>query len=244
MNRQIPRSLELVCLKCLARSPGDRYASAAELAADLDRFLQGHALEARPPHFLQPLWRWTRREPALAIRLAALGMFAIVDFVNYSAGIGLTREGFHSSMAILIGLWAVSSILFQWLVKMRPGSIPARFGWGAIDSALLLSVLLVADGAASSLTVGYPLLIVASGLWYRVRFVWFMTALSVASYGVLVWDSWYRRPELAKTWYLGTDHHVIFLLALLVVAAVTSYLVARIRALSSYYGFRESLAAL
>ena len=44
-------------------------------------------------------------------------------------------------------------------------------------------MLLVADGAASPLVVGYPLLIAASGLWYRVRFVWFVTALSLISYG-------------------------------------------------------------
>ena len=53
-------------------------------------------------------------------------------------------------------------------------------------------------GAASSLVVGYPLIIVGSGLWFRVRFVWFMTLLSLLSYGVLVVDFYCWRPELQR----------------------------------------------
>jgi serine/threonine-protein kinase len=46
--------------------------------------------------------------------------------------------------------------------------------------------------------VGYPLIIVASGLWFRVRFVWFMTFLSLLSYGVLMIDFYYWRPFLQE----------------------------------------------
>ena len=94
----------------------------------------------------------------------------------------------------------------------------------------------MADGAASPLIVGYSLLIVASGLWYRVRFVWFMTALSMLSYGVLIFDFYSRRPELQAVCSPGIDRHVIFLVAMVLLAAATSYLVARIRTLSAYFG--------
>jgi serine/threonine-protein kinase len=235
LNRRLPRELELICLKCLSRSPQDRYATAGGLADDLDRFLKGEALEARPPHLPQRIWRWARREPALSMRLAALGVFYAVEWVNYSAGI--IDGTFHGKMTILIALWSASAIVFQQWVKARPGSIPARFGWGAIDSALFLSILLVADGAASPLIAGYSLLIVASGLWYRVRFVWFMTALSMLSYGVLIFDFYVRRAaELQKVCSPGIDRHVIFLVAMVLLAAATSYLVARIRTLSGYFG--------
>ncbi len=70
LNPHIPRGLELICLKCLAKEPGDRYPSAAALADDLDRFARGEALAVRQPSLLQRFWGWTRRQPALASRLA------------------------------------------------------------------------------------------------------------------------------------------------------------------------------
>jgi serine/threonine-protein kinase len=100
----------------------------------------------------------------------------------------------------------------------------------------LLTILLFGYGAASSLVIGYPLVIVASGLWFRVRFVWFMTVLSLLSYGVLVVDFYSWRPELHENMYAGFDRHVIFAAGLIVLGAITSYLVQRVRMLSSFYG--------
>jgi eukaryotic-like serine/threonine-protein kinase len=95
---------------------------------------------------------------------------------------------------------------------------------------------LLADGAASALIVGYPLVIVASALWFQVRFVWFITLLSLLSYGVLVADFYWWRPGLQKHIYAGLDRHVIFASALLVLGVVMSYLVRRVRALSNFCG--------
>ena len=234
LNPRIPRGLELICLKCLAKEPSERYASAAALADDLDRFARGEVLQVRPPTPTQRFWSWTRRQPALASRLGALSVFYIVETVNYH--FGTVPNSFHGPVSLVVALWIVASIVCQQLLGSRRWSIPARFVWGTLDSLALLTVLLLGDGAASSLVVGYSLVIVASGLWFRVRFVGYMTLLSLLSYGVLVLDFYYRRPELQDRAYPGWDRHVIFAVAIVVLGAIVAYLVQRVRTLSNFYG--------
>jgi len=239
LNRNVPRPLEMICLKCLSKSPDDRYASAAALADDLEHFLKGETLAARPPNLLQRILMWSRREPALAARLAVLGLFFAVHVSNHALGPPLP-PGFYGNILLILGVWAATAVGFQQLLKVPHWSLPACFIWGALDSALLFTVLFLANGVASSLIVGYPLLIVASGLWFRVRFVWFMGALSLASYGAHVLDFYLRRVQdpndLGGVLDLRWDRHVIFAVALLGISGGAAYLVHRVRVLSSYYG--------
>jgi hypothetical protein len=65
-----------------------------------------------------------------------------------------------------------------------------------------------------------------------------MTLLSLASYAVLVADFYYRRVELQGLLVTHGDRHVIFALTLVLLGAVVSYLVQRLRDLSGYYGRR------
>jgi WD40 repeat protein len=78
LNDHIPRDLETVCLKAMAKEPGRRYAKAGELAEDLRRWLNGESVKARPEGSAARLLRWTRRNPTLtaAAVLATVGLLA------------------------------------------------------------------------------------------------------------------------------------------------------------------------
>lgn len=72
LNDKVARDLETICLKAMAKAPARRYASAAELAADLRRWLAGEPIVARPIGTIERLWRWCRRNPIAAGLLLAI----------------------------------------------------------------------------------------------------------------------------------------------------------------------------
>ncbi len=82
LNPQVPRDLETVCLKCLEKEPARRYPTAQAVGEELDRFLSGRPIAARPVGFLGRLCRWCRRKPALASALAALTFTAGLGFAG------------------------------------------------------------------------------------------------------------------------------------------------------------------
>ncbi len=70
-NKSLDRDLETICARCLEREPSARYQTAAEVAEDLERWCDGRPIRARPVSPPVALWRWSRRNPQLALVAAA-----------------------------------------------------------------------------------------------------------------------------------------------------------------------------
>jgi len=79
---QVPSDLNAICLKCLEKRPADRYPSALELAADLNRFLAGQPTKVRPLGAPQQLARWARLRPAIAALTSVLCAALLTIFVG------------------------------------------------------------------------------------------------------------------------------------------------------------------
>jgi serine/threonine protein kinase/Flp pilus assembly protein TadD len=96
LARAIPAELETIVLKCLAKSPSERYASAAELADDLRRWLEDQPIRAKRPSMMQRMTRWARRHPWLIVTVMLASATALAGVAAWerqtSLAEGAARE--------------------------------------------------------------------------------------------------------------------------------------------------------
>src|SRR5439155_3450003 len=82
LNRGVPRDLETVVLKAIARDPAHRYQTPADLAEDLKRFIEDRPVKARRVSEIERLWRWCRRNPLPASLLAGIVLVFLAGFAG------------------------------------------------------------------------------------------------------------------------------------------------------------------
>ena len=95
LNRAVPRDLETIVQKAIAKEPERRYKRAADLAADLQRFLEDRPIQARRVQAPERCWRWCRRNPILA-GMMAMVVLALLGGIGVSTGFGL--ESSHQAV--------------------------------------------------------------------------------------------------------------------------------------------------
>ena len=105
LDRGVPRDLETIVLKAIAREPAQRYATAGALAEDLQRFLEDRPIRARRVSAAERFWRWCKRNPVVAgltaavfVLLAAVAVVASVGYVQTK--LALNREAVQRAAAV------------------------------------------------------------------------------------------------------------------------------------------------
>jgi hypothetical protein len=87
LNDRIPRDLETICLKAMAKETSRRFKTAGDFAADLRRFLNGEPIQARPVGRVEKAWRWCRRNPGVASLAAVLCVVILASLVGLGLGL-------------------------------------------------------------------------------------------------------------------------------------------------------------
>ncbi len=88
---KVPHDLETICLHCLQKEPGKRYASALALAEDLRQFLEGKPIRARAVSRRERLWRWCRRHPGVAALATLAALLLVVIAVGAAVSSALLK---------------------------------------------------------------------------------------------------------------------------------------------------------
>ena len=150
LDDKIPRDLETICLKAMEKAPARRYTSAEELALDLERYLAGEPILARPLVGFERLWRWCRRNQLAACLFVAILLGSAFGFWHLSRLSGeLVRGAAVESAAQYAEMLEVVNELYSSDVVQRVGhhGVDATADYLAAEGeiplpATLLTVLL------------------------------------------------------------------------------------------------------
>jgi serine/threonine protein kinase len=185
LNPKIDRDLETICLKCLSKAPGDRYATAQALALDLERFLQGESIHARSFNVVDRLARALQRsqfDQEFRGYGNMLLWFAAIVFVVHI----LKHHLLTSPLSIPLTLFGVGvSQLLQFVLmgvvfwsyrrrRLMPQTVAERQLWavwlGYIIASLLIGFILKWQFGYDQVRkmIEYPLLTVIAGMAFFV----------------------------------------------------------------------------
>jgi serine/threonine-protein kinase len=179
VNPDVDPELEAICLKCLEKDPLDRYGSAEAVADDLERFIRGEGVLARPPglfDWLRQLWR-AQPQPSYswevliwfgAIMLAThVAIFAVVQGGGSVAWVWLANVLCWSGVAVVI--WWYMARRFRRLPPAERHNMMIALGHSLASIAMTFAVvpLSLSEPASTALSV-FPPLIALAGLGFFV----------------------------------------------------------------------------
>lgn len=200
---QVPRDLATICAKCIEFDPARRYATAADLAEDLRRWLAGEPIKARPVSAGSRLLRWARRRPALAATWLLSGLLV--------AGIFIAALSLDHARRRVVAEAATSAALAEFLQNDLLGQAAPDH---QTDRALKMRTVL--DRAAARIPGRFPSQPLAEA---TVRLALAATYHSLGEYAVE--ESLLRPALVLRTRELGAEHPDALLAAIPLVDCLT-----------------------
>ncbi len=220
----IPKALEAICLKCLEKAPARRYASAAMLADDLERFLDSKPVHANVAGFGYWARHLIHRERLFVFHLVCLTLVAVSQFSHYLQ----SGEWSDLFVTVLMLPW-ILICLFIALCNRHGVSLNATsMSWGIVDAVFLTLIFLVVDGVGNQAVTCYAMTIVVAGLTLRQKPVVASTLAAMVGYLILILDSLYWHTNRAAPF----DRTFIVEVVFLGLGTVVAYQVHRTRLLT------------
>lgn len=226
LNKNVSSELDWVCLRSLEKEPAERYQTAADLAADLQRLLQGEPIESPKESLALRLTKWWQREPILAAHTLGIGVTTIIVCVSYMLRSEYS-EHFYYRMGLLL-IWLSGSFFLQSWVDLARWRDAAIYSWLCVDALIYTVLIAFAEPPRSLLLIGYPMMIVSSAMYYQRRFLFAKSVLCLVAYSTLCWlyqGDIFDKPDFAA----------IFLCGLIVITLCMHVMINRIRGLSRFY---------
>lgn len=226
VNPKVPRALAVIISRAINKDPARRYGSALAVQDDLRRFILDEPIQQPQPSWIERVNLWWRREPVLVSHLIAILSVLLIVLIAKLVSEQVSQNA--PWVITLLLVWAAGSYLFQQLSINERYQTAAYWGWAAFDVVVYTTLIFIADPPRGLLLIGYPMMIGASGLLYRVRFVVFVTTMCIAGFTILlatVNDSLTEQPEFC----------VIYTSGLVVLALCLISMIRRVRGLADYF---------
>jgi len=188
-DRRIPHDLNAICIQSLETDPALRYPNAGEFAADLQRCLEGEAIQVRQSGVFRRVQRWARHRPGLAITICTLFVFYAYYLIASVTGMLPGEESFKRTVNLVVPLAVLNAVIWQWWLQRTEGAAWTLYAWATGEVLLLTAVIFSGDGARSGLTAAMFVLVAASSLRCRPLLIGYITVLTMLSYSLLWVDS-------------------------------------------------------
>ncbi len=197
MNRRVPRDLDLICMKCLNKNPADRYESVKQLANDLQSYLDGELIQARPASLRRRLQRWARHRPRLASVLVTMLAFYVYHLISLAMGNPGSQGAFHWQATGTMLFVCVYAWIYQALLMRPRAKRYILYAWIGTDILVFtLFLILSVKDPHSPLLVIYFCMVAGAALSFDRYLVWLVTAACMLSYALVVFASKWYQPDL------------------------------------------------